>query len=176
VHFLLDPFSAPKGAADVSGTAVIGIGSPFGADQLGWEVVTQLRDRGVAAEFECWDGPLAGLVKRFKTLDLAILVDAAVGGGRVGEVRILAPEQLEGAGLLWSSHGFGLPDAVALAQALDELPGRLVVVAAEVGESTTELPPKAAVRAAVYAVESQLAIYAGQSIRAKTPPKTVNQD
>jgi hydrogenase maturation protease len=159
----------------MSGTAVIGIGSPFGADQLGWEVITQLRDRGVAAELECWDGPLAGLVKRFKTLDRAILVDAAVGGGRVGEVRILAPEQLEGAGLLWSSHGFGLGEAVALAQALDELPGRLVIVAAEVGEPGADIPPAAAVRAAVYAVEAQLAVSKGRSTRAEAPIKTVNQ-
>jgi len=160
----------------VSRTAVIGIGSPFGADQLGWEVVTQLRDRGVAAELECWDGPLAGLVERFKALDVAILVDAAVGGGRVGEVHILAPEQLDGAGLRWSSHGFGLRDAVALAQALEELPRRLLVVAAEVGEPAADRPPAAAVRAAVYAVEAELAANTGGATHVAVPLHTVNQD
>ncbi len=136
--------------------AVIGIGSPFGADRLGWEVVERLPAAGDDVVFECWDGPLAGLVERFRDLDAAVLVDAALNGGVPGECRTLASDQLEGQGLCWSSHGFGLADAVALGRALNALPAQLSIVAAEVGDPALPAPPEAAVHSAMRAVEAAL--------------------
>lgn len=140
----------------MSGVAVIGIGSPFGADRLGWDVVERLHSDDADVTFECWNGPLPGLVERFRELDAVILVDAALNDEPVGLCRILTSVQLAGHGLCWSSHGLGLEDAIALGRALHALPAKLIVVAAEVGDATLPAPPELAVHNAVAAVTSGL--------------------
>ncbi|MEJ2392889.1 MAG: hydrogenase maturation protease [Gammaproteobacteria bacterium] len=141
----------------MSRVAVIGIGSPYGADRLGWDVVERMRtDDDREVDYECWNGPLTGLVQRFQELDAVILVDAALNDEPVGLCRMLTSTQLAGQGLCWSSHGLGLADAVALGRALHALPARLIIVAAEVGDPTLSAPPEVAVHNAVAAVTSGL--------------------
>lgn len=138
----------------MSRVAVIGIGSPFGADRLGWEVIERLQTDDETVTFECWDEPLTGLVERFRNLDAAILVDASCSGEPVGVCRVLEPGQLAGQGLCWSSHGIGLDDVIALGRTLDALPTRLIIVAAEIGDSNRDIPPESAIQNAMMAVDS----------------------
>lgn len=140
----------------MSRVAVIGIGSPFGADRLGWDVVERLHSDDAEVVFECWDAPLNGLVERFQEVDAVILVDAALNNEPVGLCRMLTSAQLAGQGLCWSSHGLGLADAIALGRALRALPAQLIIVAAEVGDPTLAKPPEIAVHNAMAAVTSGL--------------------
>ncbi len=113
---------------------VIGIGSPFGADRAGWEVIERLAAAPLpGVTLEALDRPGALVLERMVGWPWVVLVDALAGGeaGRVRHLTAEAVEQLE-EGL--SSHGFGLQQSLALGRALGWLPPRLDIVAIEVGE------------------------------------------
>lgn len=98
---------------------VIGVGSPGGDDAVGWWVAESLRERPLpgGAEVVRRDRPGLGLLDELEGLDAAVLVDAMRGGGPLGSVRILAPEDLA-RGLTLSSHDLGVAESLALAEAL----------------------------------------------------------
>lgn len=122
---------------------VIGIGSPFGADQLGWRVVDALRaDQSL---------PGIGLLQCRQPSELpqllagckkAVLVDAALAGREPGTLLRLGIGDLPAAGLAVSSHGFGVSEAVQLAGVLGSLPAGLVVLALETGSPEQPLLPE----------------------------------
>lgn len=122
---------------------VIGIGSPFGVDQLGWRVVDALRaDQSL---------PGIGLLQCRQPSELplllagskkAVLVDAALAGHAPGMVLRLGINDLPAAGLAVSSHGFGVSEAVQLAGVLGSLPAELVVLALETGSPDQPLLPE----------------------------------
>ena len=116
---------------------VIGVGSPFGADRAGWDAVEALRSCGFAGRFpemelEIADRPGSRLVERFSGVPLVILFDALIGG-EPGRLRVVDPGALAGSEAGYSSHGFGVAEAVALAGALGEMPEQLVIIGIEVG-------------------------------------------
>jgi hydrogenase maturation protease len=133
---------------------VIGIGNEFRRDDgAGPAVVGRLR--GLAppgVELVITDGEPARLIEAWTGAALAVVVDAV----RVLEPRPPHPGQVHrfvvdrpgpGAARTASSHGFGLDDAIALAVALDRMPGRLIVHAIEAGDlaqGTGLTPPVAA--------------------------------
>jgi hydrogenase maturation protease len=136
------------------GTLVVGIGSPYGDDRVGWEVVAALDaalrlDPPLEPVRTCaCDRPGAGLVGLLRGAQRVIVVDAArVPGCAPGGLRWLQPPEVA-AGTAASSHGFGVGQALALAQALGELP-RDVNLLAIVGERFDGDALTEAVRAAV---------------------------
>ena len=117
---------------------VIGIGSPFGNDQLGWWVVDQLKNTMTchvhgAKELEqkvCFihsDRPGIRLLELLKDTDVAILVDAIDNKEYSGQILQLDRQQLIGTNHVMSSHAFGVSEALALAHALDDLPREIVL-------------------------------------------------
>lgn len=115
---------------------VIGVGSPFGADRLGWALIERLRNdaelsRRQALDLLKADRPGSALIEMMQGADHVILVDALRGGHRPGEVLWLSPGALDRESGLYSSHGFGLADALALGEALGALPGRIDIAAFE---------------------------------------------
>lgn len=122
-----------------TGTRIIGIGSPFGADRAGWAAVEYLERCGwarthPAVELVVLDRPGPALVNHFDGPSRVILVDA-LQGGRAGHVRRVVAEDLacDGSG---SSHGLGVADALALADALGLLPEQLLILAIETGDAS----------------------------------------
>ena len=117
------------------GTVVIGIGNPDrGDDAFGRVVAARLRGRLPAhAVIVEANGEATALLDRFAAADRAILIDAAVSGGDLGEIRRfdVSSEPLPVAKYGLSTHGFGLAEAVELARTLGTLPRRCVVYAAE---------------------------------------------
>jgi hydrogenase maturation protease len=114
-------------------TLVAGVGSPFGDDRVGWEVVAALEavlQPADAAIRTCvLDRPGAGLINALHGVRHAIIVDATHGSEAApGTLCWVDPRQIE-----WSSpassHGFGLAEALALARALDAAPARIEVLA-----------------------------------------------
>ena len=112
---------------------VLGIGSPFGDDRVGWEVIGRLREAGVAerfpaVRFEAVDRPGAMLLAELEGVDGAILVDAVEGGLAAGEVVRLVGGEIEArAETLLSSHGLGLGPALQMGRALGQLPDTLIL-------------------------------------------------
>jgi hydrogenase maturation protease len=120
--------------ANVAGRRVriVGLGTPFGDDRAGWEVVTLLRNAlpsGTRADitsdpFLVSDG-LPGD-------ELLIVIDACRGSGPPGSVhRFEWPDSRLTANGGISSHGVGLTAALELAGVLGRLPQHVIVFAIE---------------------------------------------
>jgi hydrogenase maturation protease len=133
---------------------IIGIGSPSGDDQAGWLVVDALAARADLAQrpdlrIEKLDRPGAALVERLGDADHAILIDAVQSGAAPGTLHRLREGEWAGWRGGLSSHGFGVFDALALAQALQALPPRLDVYGIEIASAEPGTLPGAAVWTAV---------------------------
>jgi len=138
--------AAPEGRA-----VVIGIGNEFRRDDgAGPTVVARLR--GQLPDDVCLlvsDGEPARLIEAWAGAPVAVIVDAVRAEPAVpGRVHRLV---LHRAGAATapptSSHGLGLDCAIGLAQALDRMPGMLIlhaVEAADVGQGTGLTPAVAA--------------------------------
>ena len=151
------PFS--KGEADPV-LHLIGIGSPFGADDVGWRIIEQLRDSvrlkpfSSQLTFEQSDRPGASLLAMLEGKEVVMLIDAMVSGGVPGTVKLFHADELAEVTGLLSSHGFGVRDALALGKTLGVLPARLQVAGVEISPSA--MTADAALQGAVATVESAL--------------------
>lgn len=109
---------------------VIGIGNDLrGDDAAGWEAVRRLRGvPGLVLHEHGGDAP--GLVSLWGPGDDVVVVDAVVSDeppGTILEVDALAAPLP--ADVSWATtHGAGVAEGIALARALAELPGRLLVL------------------------------------------------
>lgn len=123
----------------MSPARVIGVGSPFGADRIGWDVVEALGR---------WDRLPAGVVLSRcarpdgELLDalampgLLLLVDAMHSGSLPGTVRrFTAEEIMAGEGMI-STHSFGIKSALRLAEALVSLKAEVWVCGIEIAPQT----------------------------------------
>lgn len=116
----------------MSTAVVIGVGNEFRRDDgVGPAVARAVSALGVRAEIT--DGDPVRLMEAWADADLVVVVDAVrctpARPGRVHRMSFLGT-----GGSATSSHGFGVPEAVELAEALDRLPRRLVVLAVEVSD------------------------------------------
>lgn len=139
---------------------IIGIGSPFGFDQLGWLVIERLRSDGARRLFGVDDGQLlaldrpgTALLAAIRDSRAAILVDAIQDERlRRGTVVCVDGHQLQPGGRCASSHGLGLAEALALGRVLDELPAQLTVVGMAAGGDGSRAPTVAEVEKVCAAV------------------------
>jgi hydrogenase maturation protease len=119
----------------MSKLAVIGIGSPYGNDTLGWQVIGKLRglqnDKSPLpddVQLIACDRPGVQLISLLQDLDLAILVDAIENPAREGELHWIDPDEIRANHTAISCHGCGVHEALALAKILGELPRELRIV------------------------------------------------
>ena len=139
MHLVRHALPAPAHRTIVSAPIrIIGIGSPFGGDSVGWSIVECLQ-RSHAAQ--AWgsqvalvaaDRPGVGLIELWRGAYWVAVVDAVISGGVPGRVWRLEGEQLACAPAPWSSHGIGVAEALALARVLSALPERLVFFGVEI--------------------------------------------
>ncbi|RLW65952.1 MAG: hypothetical protein B6D73_04015 [gamma proteobacterium symbiont of Stewartia floridana] len=113
---------------------IIGVGSPFGADQAGWLAIDHLQ-RCQLADWELikLDRPGSGLLSYLRDADQVVLIDALKSTGRAGEVSLISRQALAQCQELTSSHGFGVSEALALAEQLGELPQQVSLLGIHVG-------------------------------------------
>jgi len=117
---------------------VIGIGNLYrGDDAFGCIVAQDLRGRlpGHYKAIE-HDGEPAGLIDCWQGIDSVYLVDAVSSGTKAGTIFEfdLVSRSLPDEFNLYSTHAFGVPQAVELARVLHKLPGAITFVGVE-GES-----------------------------------------
>jgi hydrogenase maturation protease len=106
---------------------VVGMGQPLaGDDGVGREVVRWLVAQGIAA---AWAPDGAALIALLEGAARAIVIDAAVGAGPPGSIKILAPGEVPPPRHPASSHGLSVPEAIALARALGPIDVQIVAVA-----------------------------------------------
>jgi len=145
----------------MSGVCILGIGSPSGDDQAGWLTVDALLDLGVGAIK--LDRPGANLIPLLEKADWVILVDATQGNGRAGDIRHFGCDDWAGYGGGLSSHGFGVLDALTLAQALGSLPLRLDLYGIEIGSADPGGAPGEEVLAAALRLAERIAASVGEA-------------
>ncbi|MGX2029996.1 hydrogenase maturation protease [Methylocaldum gracile] len=118
---------------------VLGLGSPFGDDRLGWITVENLMlsdgfralPEGLVSAEVC--APVGNhLLDAMRGASLAILIDAAQSGSAPGSVRRLDAQQIEDGSEPCSSHGFGLSATLALGRALNDLPDKVIILLVEI--------------------------------------------
>jgi hydrogenase maturation protease len=112
---------------------IAGIGSPHGADRLGWAVIERLRSHAlpIPAKLVSCTIP-SSLTPMLLDAPRAIIIDAMLGAGPAGAVHALRATDLPSAALRLSSHGAGLVETVQLACALGMPADRLWVLALDV--------------------------------------------
>ena len=127
--------SESEGALGRSRTLIIGLGNEYRRDDaVGLIVARRLRQaapESVLVREETGEG--ASLLESWQDAETVILVDAVQSGAASGTVhRLDAHEQpIARQFFRFSTHAFGLAEAVELARALGRLPPRLVVYGVE---------------------------------------------
>ncbi len=132
-------------------TRILCVGSPFGEDALGEQAYRALRARLPAADLRYLDRPGVGLVAALEGARRVILIDAVASGAPPGtlhrfEGRAIAARLAR----VTSSHGFGLAEALALADSLGALPEQVVLYGIEMGGGGASLPALVAAVAAEF--------------------------
>jgi hydrogenase maturation protease len=111
--------------------AVVGVGSPFGGDRLGWWLVERLQPllQGEAVELIKLDRPGAALAEWFSAFQQVILIDAVATAEEGEDLLLLDRTQLIACaeGRL-STHAIGVADAVSLAEVLGTLPEQFLCI------------------------------------------------
>lgn len=116
---------------------IIGIGSPFGDDRLGWLAIDMLKksnSKDIFCDLIVCDRPGMKLLELLHDADEVYLIDAVQADSPVGTIhRFTIDDVSSSRSLQMSSHGFGLVEALQLAQALENLPPKLIIFGIEIG-------------------------------------------
>ncbi|MEJ2480957.1 MAG: hydrogenase maturation protease [Acidihalobacter sp.] len=150
--------------------SVLGIGSPFGADRIGWEVVEALGARHPQSRYargelrigSC-DRPGVGLLEQLRDCEEVWIVDA-LEGGRAGRLRWLVPEELAQTRERFSTHGAGVAEALALGAALNEPLPAISLLAIETGDETSAQLPQTCLSAALDELSARLRERLGEPV------------
>ncbi len=143
----------------------VGIGNAFRRDDgLGPWVAEALAARGLNAVPHAGDG--AGLLDHFAASPSVVLIDATRSGAAAGTLRRLdaRAEAIPAEFFHYSTHRFGLAEAVETARALGLLPARLIIYGIEGSDFGAGLGLSAPVPAAATALITAL-IGAGETPR-----------
>lgn len=117
----------------------MGIGSPVEGDGLGMQAVTLLQQQlawcapSLRLSWLVRERPGLSLLNDWGQADCVVLLDAMAPAGRLPRVQRLEPRQLIAAASPLSTHSVGVAEALALAQTLDALPAKLVVLGIDAG-------------------------------------------
>lgn len=123
--------------------AIIGIGSPFGVDRAGWDVVDGLADepwvktrlQAGTLDLLTLDRPGMGLLEHLRGYGRVILVDAVIAPQHApGTILTLQREALALLETPASTHGFGVAEALAMGETLGVLPETLEIWGVVVAE------------------------------------------
>ena len=118
---------------------VIGIGSPFGEDTLGWALLDALEAQGLGLPgweitWRKADRPGPGLLHWFEEQDAAVLVDTPQGDVGPTGVRMLALDELARSERPLSIHAMGVAETLALGERLRILPQRPHILGVDAGK------------------------------------------
>lgn len=120
---------------DESRTVVIGVGNELRGDDGVGPAVSRLIAREAEPGVSVLAAPADGLalLDSWRGVDVAIIVDAVSSGAAPGTIHCV--HGIDDARLIssvrWSSHSFGIPEAIGLARALGSLPKVLTIYGIE---------------------------------------------
>lgn len=119
---------------------ILGIGSPYGDDDLGWRAIDVLESTHLAdrlrphdVELHRLDRPGPLLIELLSGADLVLILDAMSSGRAPGTLCRVDLSDLETVLTPLSSHGLDLPASLALARSLGMVDASVVIVGIEMG-------------------------------------------
>jgi hydrogenase maturation protease len=114
---------------------VIGVGNPYGGDDAVGPIVSQRLKERVPGHVSVIEhtGDGAALMELWKGAPEVIVVDAASSGAAPGAVHRFEAHAapLPAKVFRHSTHAFGVPEAIEMSRALNQLPPRLIVYGIE---------------------------------------------
>jgi len=133
-----DPFPAPASAP----VTIIGLGSPFGDDRVGWRVAEALAAilSPAQARILSLDRPGPALLEELAGEAPVILIDAAATDDPAGTPYRLDDSAGASAAETVSSHGLGLAQTLQLGRALGLLPPQLDLYLISIDPASTPDP------------------------------------
>ena len=142
---------------------VLGIGSPFGDDKLGWEVVKLLQQRAslnpyipLKLDLSYWDRPGVHLLELMRGATSIFLIDAVKTGAALGTIHQFQNEEIETIGSTLSTHGLGIAEAMKMGAVLHELPKNVILYGVEIGEVQLQLTFSEPIITAIQALSDQI--------------------
>jgi len=156
----------------MSNIRIIGIGSPFGNDTLGWQVIRKIRAQGCIgpATIENLDlieadRPGAQLIQLLQGAKQAILVDAILDPGQTGKIVRVDKDQMALSPSSISSHEFGVSSAIALADKLGLLPESLSLVGLGINPDEETPLDETTLNALILTISNEISQYLTDSIQ-----------
>ena len=172
---MLHPFFNHESRPHLIELLVLGIGSPFGDDQLGWDVV-KLLEQSPALQpmlpdrlaLICCDRPGMHLLELMKPAQTVFLIDAVKTGAAIGTLHRFQNQDIETVGNALSTHGLGVAEAMKMGAILNTLPPTVILYGIEIGDNplqfTLSKPIEEAVKALVSLLEQDILIYFGTQL------------
>jgi len=125
---------------------VIGIGSPFGLDCIGWDLIAALEQSEKLQTYldkqlmlVSLDRPGVNLLRYLEGADCVFIVDAVIDDNLViGEVKSYSIDEIKSVELLQSAHSFGVQEVLSLAQSLGKIPQNIKILGVSVGEKNNK--------------------------------------
>lgn len=124
---------------------VLGIGSPFGDDQLGREVIKLLQQQKDLLpyipqdlELTYCDRPGIYLLELMRNAHCVFLIDAIQSGAATGTIHCFKNKEIEQIEPSLSTHSIGIAEAMLMGSALHALPQHVILYGLEIGEVLCE--------------------------------------
>ncbi len=136
---------------------VLGIGSSFGDDQVGWCCIEALKSKSALQGhvsnqeliLEICDRPGLHLINLLQGFNSVFLIDAIKTDAAIGTIHRFEEQQTEFSFNTLSSHGFGVAQALQLGSSLNMLPREIILYGIEIGKIDCFAPLTANVNHAV---------------------------
>lgn len=121
---------------------LLGLGSPFGYDQLGWRAIKifnqyyriKFRTR-ILIHADSFDRPGIRLLKLMQGANLVFLIDAVVGNNTIGHIYRYEDQEINELKSLLSTHDVGLAQTLQLGRVLKCLPDKILFYGIEIGQN-----------------------------------------
>ena len=146
-------YSDARGQASGRQALIIGIGSPFSEDTLGWQLLDALgaidwSGSGLDVQLIKADRPGVGLLDQMQGRDRVVLLDAVLAAEGNGSVVPIDRGDLARNDGRFSSHALGVAEVLDLGEKLGLLPRQLLLLGVVVG-TVLDAPAVAQVEARI---------------------------
>ncbi|KTD35042.1 hydrogenase expression/formation protein [Legionella nautarum] len=142
---------------------VIGLGSPFGDDRIGWDVVQLLQQRRALTaytenqlQFACYDRPGLNLLELIQNAKSVFLIDAVRTGAEIGTLVCLKEDEINVINTIGTTHHFGVAEAIQMGKVLNLLPQNLILYGIEIDELNFQFEVSKLLKKALQALIEQI--------------------
>lgn len=118
---------------------VLGIGSPFGDDQVGWKVADALKQQlsihtniDLLVSIENHDRPGVRLIELMSGAHTVYIIDAIKSNSEIGTIHRFKNHDIFGLENRLSTHNIGISEALQLGSALNALPDNIILYGIEI--------------------------------------------